>query len=395
MTTLAWGAKVDENFRERVRFIAEELGADPSHLMSCMAFETGRTFSPSIKNPASSATGLIQFMRDTAVGLGTTVEELAQMTALEQLEYVRQYFLPYAGKLGTLADCYAAVIWPRAVGKPDDYVVFGKGSSAYEHNAALDFDKNGAVTKGECAAVVQRYLEEGFLPTNAATIAAPITEIDLSGVPLQPEKSTMPLPILALISAFGPQLIAMIPQFAALFDHKTSTPEKLCAATKALDIVVQASGASNVQDAVEKMQADPTLIKTVTNAVVTDSTIQPMLSIVEIGGGIAGAREADRAQQDSDKPFYKTSAVFWISLMLMPMVLWYVGSSIVGGIDIPPDWPWYAQLPLKLFGTSWDAGAKVGLANLVVGMILGGIVGVYYGVSVTQSKQQLPTKDQA
>ena len=167
MTALAWGAKVDDNFRARVRFFANELGADPSHLMACMAFETSRTFSPSIKNPNSSGTGLIQFMRDTAVGLGTTVEALAQMTALEQLEFVRKYFLPYAGKLNTLADCYAAVIWPRAVGKPDDYVVFGKGSTAYEHNAGLDFDRNGAVTKGECAEIVEKLLTEGLRPENA------------------------------------------------------------------------------------------------------------------------------------------------------------------------------------------------------------------------------------
>ena len=44
-----------------------------------------------------------------------------------------------------------------------------------------------------------------------------------------------------------------------------------------------------------------------------------------------------------------------------------------------------------MFGTAWDAGAKVGLANLVVGMILGGVVGVYFGVSVTQAKQQQAT----
>jgi hypothetical protein len=142
------------------------------------------------------------------------------------------------------------------------------------------------------------------------------------------------------------------------------------------------------------MQADPAVRETVKAAVLAEPSIAPMLT-VEIGGGIAGAREADKAQQASDKPFYKTSAVFWISMVLLPTVYWYVGSSVVGGVEIPADWPWYAQLPLKMFGAAWDSGARVGLANLIVGLVLGGICGVYYGISVTQGKQQTTSKEQA
>lgn len=41
--------------------------------MAAMAFESGETFSPSIKNAAGSgAVGLIQFMPSTAKALGTS-----------------------------------------------------------------------------------------------------------------------------------------------------------------------------------------------------------------------------------------------------------------------------------------------------------------------------------
>ena len=203
----------------------------------------------------------------------------------------------------------------------------------------------------------------------------------------------MPLPILAIISAFGPMIAEMIPQVAKLFDRKAETPEKLTAAQKVIETITAASASAGVDEAVGKMKASPEVLAAVKSAVLTEPTISSILT-TEIGSGIAGAREADKAQQANEKPFWKTSAVFWISIILLPTVYWYVGSSVVGGVEIPADWPWYAQLPLKLFGGAWDSGARVGLANLIVGLVLGGICGVYYGISVTQNKQQTPSKEQ-
>src|SRR4051812_6246216 len=44
---LAWGAKVSPEFRAKVREISARLGCAPDDLMSCMAWESGRSFSPS------------------------------------------------------------------------------------------------------------------------------------------------------------------------------------------------------------------------------------------------------------------------------------------------------------------------------------------------------------
>jgi len=165
---LAWSAKVSPAFSARVQQIAEQLhmpeqGAD--WLMACMAWETGETFSPSVKNMAGSgATGLIQFMPATARGLGTTTDQLARMTAEQQLDYVYRYFLPYRGRLQSLADTYMAILWPAGIGKPLDWALWDEATrpTTYRQNAGLDINQDRVITKREAAAKVQAKLERGY-----------------------------------------------------------------------------------------------------------------------------------------------------------------------------------------------------------------------------------------
>ena len=160
--TLVWGSKVSQVFKDRIIWTANELGMDPNHIMACIAFESGETFSPSIKNAAGSgATGLIQFMPATAKSLGTTTAKLAAMTAEDQIKYVYKYFLPYKGRLKTLEDVYMAILWPRAIGKPATFPLF-TGGVAYRQNAGLDTNKDGIVTKYEAAKKVREKFEKGL-----------------------------------------------------------------------------------------------------------------------------------------------------------------------------------------------------------------------------------------
>ena len=167
---LAWGNKVNDQFRWRVLKLCDNLGWNPethaSWLMACMAFETGRTFSPSVRNPSSSATGLIQFMAATARGLGTTTAKLSQMTAVQQLDYVERYFRPYAHRIRSLEDTYLAILWPRGVGQSLEYILWKTGTRAYWVNRGLDRNRDGKVTKREAAAKVQAMLQEGLRPEN-------------------------------------------------------------------------------------------------------------------------------------------------------------------------------------------------------------------------------------
>lgn len=174
---LAWGKKVSEVFRQRLVVRCTWLGIEPSYLMACMAFETAATFSPSIKNAAGSgAVGLIQFMPQTAFALGTTDDELEAMTQEEQLDYVLAYFNWAKGKLTTLEDVYMTILWPSAIGKPLDYVLFDKANhkrpKRYIQNAGLDFNKDGLITKAEATRRVRSFLEVGLLPENSEDVYA-------------------------------------------------------------------------------------------------------------------------------------------------------------------------------------------------------------------------------
>lgn len=166
---LAWGAKVSPVFKERVKWIADNLGCPADSLMACMAWESGETFRADVKNAAGSgATGLIQFMPSTAKALGTTTAKLASMTAEDQLTYVYKYFQPYAGRLHNLGDIYMAILWPKGVGQPDHYVLFDrkKTPTTFRQNSGLDVNKDGLVTRAECLVKVNEKLAKGLRPEN-------------------------------------------------------------------------------------------------------------------------------------------------------------------------------------------------------------------------------------
>jgi hypothetical protein len=134
--------------------------------MSCIAWESGETFRADIKNAAGSgATGLIQFMPKVAIALGTTVEALTRMTPEEQINYVYKYFKPYTGRLHNLGDVYMAILWPKGVGKSDDYPLFDrrKTPTTFRQNAGLDVNKDGVVTRGECLSKIKGKLAKGMM----------------------------------------------------------------------------------------------------------------------------------------------------------------------------------------------------------------------------------------
>lgn len=172
---IAWSAKVSPAFVARVKQMADQLGmpeGGADALMACMAFETGRTFSPSIQNGAGqNYFGLIQFGEAAAKDCGTTVSALVKMTAEDQLEYVYKFFKPYAGKLFNLGDIYMRILWPKAVGKPEDYVLWDSSTRQYAPNKGLDVDKNGNITKREAAGKVQDQLTLGLKPENRRKLA--------------------------------------------------------------------------------------------------------------------------------------------------------------------------------------------------------------------------------
>ena len=168
MIKVSWGSKVSPEFVAKVVEGCESLGWAPepmaSYLMACMAFETGETFSSSVRNAAGSgAIGLIQFMPKTASTLGTSTAELDKLSPVEQLDYVFSYFSQsdWNKRIKTLEDMYMAILMPSFIGKPDDAVIFD-GGKAYSQNSGLDVSKDGKVTKREAAELVRKKYERGL-----------------------------------------------------------------------------------------------------------------------------------------------------------------------------------------------------------------------------------------
>jgi hypothetical protein len=163
--TIPDNVKADTAFTTGVTELAKKYNIKEDYLYAVMSFETGGTFDPAKRNMAGSgATGLIQFMPSTAEGLGTTTEALSKMSRAEQLKYVDKYFSDKGIEGGSLEDVYMAVLFPAAVGKPDDFVLFGRGAMsgytgvAYDQNKGLDANKDGSITKAEAAAKVREHL---------------------------------------------------------------------------------------------------------------------------------------------------------------------------------------------------------------------------------------------
>jgi len=170
---MCFGSKVDSDFQQGILWIRGQFGWSDDQindLMACIAFESAETFSPKIVNAAGSgATGLIQFMPQTAENLGVTTAILAKMSAVRQLGYVYKYFKPYAKKIRTLSDMYMAILAPSAIGKDDDAILYANGA-AYRQNSALDENSDGMITKGEATSHVRAKRVKGMREEYAAEV---------------------------------------------------------------------------------------------------------------------------------------------------------------------------------------------------------------------------------
>lgn len=117
------------------------------------------------KNPNSNASGLIQFLPKTLIGLGWTgtPESFRRLTADDQLPYVEAYFQPYVHfVLNSAARVYQVVFLPSSLslGSSMDTVIAEKGglnAGVYDRNRGLDTNLDGAITVGELQQAIERH----------------------------------------------------------------------------------------------------------------------------------------------------------------------------------------------------------------------------------------------
>jgi hypothetical protein len=104
--------------------VSRDLGIQPEWLANVIVLES--QWNPKAVNTISGASGLIQFMPKTAQELGTTVARIRAMSATQQLELAKRYFLlpriRNKGRLRSQQDVAMAIFYPAAIGKPSSWV---------------------------------------------------------------------------------------------------------------------------------------------------------------------------------------------------------------------------------------------------------------------------------
>ncbi|MFY9221479.1 MAG: hypothetical protein WAQ98_02355 [Blastocatellia bacterium] len=101
---------------------------------------------------------------DNKISKGDAIKAFREMSPTKQLDYVKEYLLPYKGKLNSPQDAYLSVLFPQAVGKGSqpNASVFSQGSDYYQKNQGLDGivdgKKDGVVTVKEATKKVTDFL---------------------------------------------------------------------------------------------------------------------------------------------------------------------------------------------------------------------------------------------
>jgi hypothetical protein len=162
-----------EAFGAAVDLLAADQGNPAIWYLAVMFQESG--LNPASISPISGGGGLIGFMPFTAREMGTSVEELRNMSRLEQLEYVRRYYDRADKKFRDFADFYFFTFYPYAIGKKASYIIGSERSMEYAHlvakqNPIFDLDKDGFITVRE----FRKYLWDKFPELRWSTVYAKV-----------------------------------------------------------------------------------------------------------------------------------------------------------------------------------------------------------------------------
>jgi muramidase (phage lysozyme) len=170
------------------------------------------------------------------------------------------------------------------------------------------------------------------------------------------------------IEAAFTELLKNLPSLGKLFGSGSEVSNRNIAAMEvAVNVVKEAVGAKNEQEAVEIVKTDPAQAKAADDAVRANA--------YEIAGvdmsGVGEARKHDQIRAAEPIPFWKSSPAFWITVLLMPLLYYTVRTILTGSV---------AE------GFSGEFKASVGSA--VISGILGGTVGFWLGASFTTSRSR-------
>jgi len=165
-----------------------------------------------------------------------------------------------------------------------------------------------------------------------------------------------------IIAALLPSLIDAIPKLGALFAKSDTAKTNVKAAEIAFSVAKEALGATNEQEVIARVQSDPAAAAIV-NKAIEDNWFQ----LTDAGGGgIDGARKADAASRAAGDMLHSPS--FWMASALLLLVFWMMG-NVMG-----------------LYGAPMDEKVRSAIINGAQGMILGGIVGYFFGQTTSRNR---------
>ena len=158
---------LSDQFFQDIIAVCGRLRMDAMDLLGVMMAESN--VRADAQNPRSNASGLIQFLPKTLVGLGWTgtPESFRRLTADDQLPYVEAYFQPYAHfVLDSAARVYQVVFLPSSLslGSSMDTVIAeknGLNAGVYDRNRGMDTNLDGVITVGELQQATLRIVHQG------------------------------------------------------------------------------------------------------------------------------------------------------------------------------------------------------------------------------------------
>lgn len=152
--------RLGNGFSAKCESVASYIGCNVNDLLAMMYSESG--LKTSAKNKSSNAVGLIQFIPSTLKANGYSTEQVASMSAIEQLDVVADIFMKSKKMAGYSAGekisggTLYAINWLPAFAKNDTIVT--KGGKYY--SKGLDMNKDGTVTKADLEKRLQKKYNE-------------------------------------------------------------------------------------------------------------------------------------------------------------------------------------------------------------------------------------------
>ena len=220
----------DHEFLAEVKRLSQKYQIKEGDLLGLMASESG--LNPQARNK-SGATGLIQFMPNTARELGTSTSALYGMNRAEQMKYVEKYFdywkLPKGATAGQL---YATVFAPAYASKDVNTTMYSRADgAAYTQNIGLDQNMDGVITVGELGKRIEDKKQSfGITDSGVSTPPTPPVPPAPAAAPLTPQPQTndtgtgiSTLPLLTPPPAPVPQPAPMVFGLSAPFGMTQGT----------------------------------------------------------------------------------------------------------------------------------------------------------------------------